>query len=353
MPSSVQMLGHYARSMRRVDRVVERDSLILTAALAAIEASARLGRYLPINVDSRHWRTTVGSPFARACGEPAAQREVAHWTQWPDDVMSGIPVAQALAVLDAARTSEPSARALQIDLIDRPIELNAGSAAVRILCRLGEEMLSVIAVCAEDDPWAQACDAVAEIYAEIFHELLTDPDVAPGQARGLGPSSRQMVLGELAGEAHDYGPWRAIPRMIEENVERHPDRLAYVFEGRALSYREFDALCNAFAAQLASRGVVKGAVVPVLLANSLEMPVAYQALMKLGAAFVPLDHAWPGERLAQALEVLASEAVVCTREHELPEAFRHCAVAIQVDALAPQPWRSRRVGARPQERHQP
>lgn len=335
MPSSVQMLGHYARSMRRVDRVVERDSLILTAALAAIETSARLGRYLPINVDSRHWRATVGSPFARTLGEAAAQREVAHWTQWPDDVMSRLPVAQALPVLDAARTEQPSGRALQIDLIDRPVELNAGSAAMRILCRLGEEMLSVIAVCAEDDPWAQACDAVAEIYAEIFHELLTDPAVAPGQARGLGPSSRQMVLGELAGEAYDYGSWRAIPRMIEQNVERHPDRLAYAFEGRALSYREFDGLCNAFAAQLAACGVVKGAVVPALLANSLEMPVAYQALMKLGAAFVPLDHAWPVERLAQALEALASEVVVCTRADELPEAFRHCAVAIELDALAP------------------
>lgn len=331
------MLGHYARSMRRVDRVVERDSLILIAALAAIETSARLGRYLPINVDSRHWRGAVGARLAHSGAKSAAGYELAHWTQWPDDAMSRLPVAQALSVLDAARAAEPSARALQIDLIDRPVELNAGSAAMRILCRLGDEMLSVIAVCAEDDTWAQACDAVAELYAEIFHALLTDPDTAAGQARGLGPSSRQMVLGELAGSAHDYGPWCAIPRMIERNALRHPDRVAFSFEERALGYREFDGLANAYAAQLAARGVGKGAIVPVLLANSLEMPVAYQALMKLGAAFVPLDHAWPDERLLQALEVLDSEVVVCTGAHELPAAFRRCAAAIDIDALTPQP----------------
>lgn len=330
------MLGHYARSMHRVDRRVERNSLILTAALAATETSARLGRYLPIKVDSRHWRGAAASPFSRASIETDAGRETAHWTQWPAEAVSRVPAAEALAMLDAASGSEMSARALEVDLIDRPVELNAGSAAMRILCRLGGEMLSVIAVCAEDDPWAQACDAVAELFAEIFHELLTDPTTAAGQARGLGPSSRQMVLGELAGEAHDDGPWRAIPRMIEENVARYPDRPAYAFEGRTLTFREFDGLCNAYARQLASRGVSKGAIVPVLLANSLEMPVAYQALMKLGAAFVPLDHAWPAQRLQQALDVLASEAIVCAQADDLPEAYRRCAVPIEIDALAPQ-----------------
>ncbi|WP_169708600.1 non-ribosomal peptide synthetase [Trinickia terrae] len=313
--------------MRRIEPGTELRSLVLIAALAAIEVSARLGRYLPVSVGTRHWRGAAHT----------AMHQGAHWTHFEHDRLSRVPVAEALGMLDAARAAEAPRRALQVDLIDRPVELNAGQAAVRILFRLGEDMLSVIAVCAEDDPWAQACDAVAELYAEILHELLTDPAATPGQARGLGSASRQMVLGWLAGEARDYGPWRAIPHMIEENAERHPERPAYRFEGRSLSYREFDGLANAFAAKLSSRGVAKGAIVPVLLANSLEMPVAYHALMKLGAAFVPLDRAWPAERLVQAIETLASDVVVCANAGDLPDAFRHCALPLDIGALAPLP----------------
>ncbi len=308
--------------MRRIEPAADVPTLTLTAALAAIETCTRLDRYLPVTVDSRHRRDTVPG--------------IAHWTQWPYESLNFAPRDQALRLLDAARSADVPDRAMQVDLISRPVELNAGRAAVRILCRLGEDMLSVIAVCAADDPWAQACDAVAELYAEILHELLTDPEATPGTARGLGSASFESVVGALAGEAYDNGAWRAIPRMIEDSVDRHPARPAFCFDGRWLTYAGFDRLANAFAVELATRGVVKGSIVPVLLVNSLEMPVAYHALMKLGAAFVPLDHAWPVERLVQALEELSSDVVVCANADDLPAAFRAGALAIDVDLLEPQ-----------------
>ncbi len=317
----VQILGHYARPVRRIEPIADARTLTLTAALAAIETCARLDRYLPVIVDSRQRRDTAPG--------------IAHWTGWPES-LNFASRDRALRLLDAARSSDVPDRAMQVDLISRPVELNAGRAAVRILCRLGEEMLSVIAVCAEDDPWAQACDAVAELYAEILHELLTDPDATPATARGLGSASFESVVGALAGEARDHGAWRAIPQMIEDSVDAHPARPAFCFDGRWLTYAEFDRRANAFAAQLAARGVTKGAIVPVLLANSLEMPVAYHALMKLGAAFVPLDHAWPVERLVQALEELSSDVVVCANADDLPETFRAGALAIDIDRLEPQ-----------------
>src|SRR5450755_395728 len=111
------------------------------------------------------------------------------------------------------------------------------------------------------------------------------------------------VPASLAGEAVDYGGFRPVSRLIEEQADRHPGRTAACYAAprtprtpgtpRTLTYRELDHLANGLAAAAAARGVAKGDRVAVLLGNSLDMPDAYLGMMKLGAVFVPLDPAWP------------------------------------------------------------
>ncbi len=175
---------------------------------------------------------------------------------------------------------------------------------------------------------------MGEIFAELLRELLAEPARRPADAAGISPASRRAVLGPLAGRAHDDGPFRAVAHLIEDRVDRHPERPAYTFGGRTLSYRRFDQLANGLAAELAARGAGPGDVVPVLLVNGLEMPVAYQALMKLGAAFVPLDPGWPPERIATTLAVLDPQTVVCRDAAALPQPYRARALAVDVDRLA-------------------
>jgi amino acid adenylation domain-containing protein/thioester reductase-like protein len=135
----------------------------------------------------------------------------------------------------------------------------------------------------------------------------------------------------------------SIPRLIEDQAGRHPDRAAVSFAGRTLSYRQLDELASGLAADLAARGVTRADRVAVLLVNSLELPVAYFALMKLGAVFVPMDPAWPADRLRTALTVLEPRAVLRAAEppvpggDPVPEAFRNRAVAVAVDDLAAAP----------------
>src|SRR5262245_409302 len=105
------------------------------------------------------------------------------------------------------------------------------------------------------------------------------------QARALAVSVRGQP-DSYAGHAVDYSGFRPVSQLIEEQADRHPGRTAVCFRDRALTYRELDHLANGLAAAAAARGVGKGDLVAVLLANSLELPIAYLALMKLGAVFV-------------------------------------------------------------------
>jgi len=157
----------------------------------------------------------------------------------------------------------------------------------------------------------------------------------PGSgALPLSGIGRPLPL-SFAGRAVDDGPFRPVPALIEDMAARHPGRTAVCYGGLTLSYRELDELANGIAAAAASRGVAKGDRVATLLVNSLEMPAAYLAMMKLGAAFVPLDPAWPGERLETTLRVLAPRLILCAGPGQVPSDFRGAGLPVAVDAVVP------------------
>jgi len=167
----------------------------------------------------------------------------------------------------------------------------------------------------------------------------TDGDSAtmPGSGALPLPGVARPLPLSFAGRAVDDGPFRPVPALIEDMAAGHPGRTAVCYGGRTLSYAELDRLANGIAAAAADRGVVKGDRVATLLVNSLEMPAAYLAMMKLGAVFVPLDPAWPGERLETTLRVLAPRLILCADPGQVPAGYGPASlpVAAGVVALSP------------------
>jgi len=328
--------GHYARPMRRPLGGLDRRTQALLGALAAIELGVRLGRTLPLTVLDH---SSGGAPHEVELDLSVDAGPLAwHWTEWPSDALQHLCARDALPLLARTRQTRQPDGAFCIELNPPALNLEVGTAALRLCCRLGEEMLSVVCVCRDGDPWLPACDAIAELYAEILHGLLTQTHIKAAQAPSIGRTSLLQVLGALAGVPNALGSFapgsfRAITRLIEDSAECDPSRIAYRFGSRTLSYETFDRLANGLAAQLAARGVRRGAVVPVLLDHSLELPLAAHALMKLGAAFVPLDLHWTEMRLNQALELLAGEVVVCAAA--LPPAWQARTLMIDIDTLEP------------------
>ncbi|WBB63409.1 amino acid adenylation domain-containing protein [Streptomyces sp. WMMC500] len=138
----------------------------------------------------------------------------------------------------------------------------------------------------------------------------------------------------LAGGRADHGPYRPVTTLIEQQCARTPDRPAVTFRGATettLTYAEFDALANGLATELAEAGVRAGDVVPVVLGNSLELPLCMVALTKLGAAFSLCDPAWPEERL-RAVLVRPGPPLVLTATAAVVE---HGAHVVAADRIRP------------------
>ncbi|HYO57388.1 non-ribosomal peptide synthetase, partial [Archangium sp.] len=91
-------------------------------------------------------------------------------------------------------------------------------------------------------------------------------------------------------------------RRFEERAAALPEAVALSFEQQRLSYAELEARANQLSRYLARQGVVRGDLVGLYLERSLDMVVAVLAILKAGAAYVPIDTAYPAERARFMLE---------------------------------------------------
>jgi amino acid adenylation domain-containing protein len=106
------------------------------------------------------------------------------------------------------------------------------------------------------------------------------------------------------------GGGRCVHESIEEQVARTPERVAVEFEGTRLTYRELNDRANQLARYLASMRVGPGVPVGLCLDRGLEMVVGVLGILKAGAALLPLDPAFPRERLEFMLHDSRAPVVV-------------------------------------------
>ncbi|MFI0348970.1 amino acid adenylation domain-containing protein [Actinomadura sp. 9N407] len=133
--------------------------------------------------------------------------------------------------------------------------------------------------------------------------LLTDPGARIGEVDILDPAERTTLLSDWAG-GHEAVPVHGdtIVSLFEARVAESPGAVAVSFEGRALSYGELNAWANRLARSLVARGVGPERFVALKLPRSVELVVAVLAVLKAGAAYVPIDPDYPSGRIAAMVD---------------------------------------------------
>ncbi|MDI5963340.1 non-ribosomal peptide synthetase [Streptantibioticus silvisoli] len=155
-----------------------------------------------------------------------------------------------------------------------------------------------------------------------------------------------MTPGEerLLGEYNDTATARAANPVVHEvfaaRVRSHPDRIAISYRDETLTYGELDARANALAHRLLAAGVCRGGAVGVLMDRVPELMVSVLAVLKCGAAYVPLDPRLPGARVRMMMADTGAP-VLLTRDAHLDspvvEQERAAGVAVLTAAAAGAP----------------
>jgi len=136
------------------------------------------------------------------------------------------------------------------------------------------------------------------------------------KAPTLTETERRQVVVEWNNTERNYPRECSLHEFIEDQVDRTPDAPALVFGSRQFSYQQLNARANRLAHYLRSRGVGPDVLVGVCAERSVEMVVALLAVMKAGGAYLPVDPAYPRERLAVMLQD-AKPPVTITQDHLL------------------------------------
>ncbi len=123
----------------------------------------------------------------------------------------------------------------------------------------------------------------------------------------------QQVVHGFNATAHAL-PQTTLVELLQQGMDRDPHAPALVFGDTTLDYATLEARSFALAAQLRSMGVGPGSVVAVALPRSLELVIALVAVLRAGAAYLPLDLAHPDERLARILASAQPQCVLAAAE---------------------------------------
>jgi amino acid adenylation domain-containing protein len=152
-------------------------------------------------------------------------------------------------------------------------------------------------------------------------------------------SSEQQQLYQWNKTAASY-PQNCIHHVFETQCERTPDATAVVFESHHLTYAQLNIKANQLAHYLLSIGVQPETSVGIYLDRSLEMAIAILAVVKIGAAYVPLDPTYPVERLefmladAQAKFILSHSTLASRFDAHIPLLITLNTISDQVTNLS-------------------
>ncbi|MFK4189532.1 amino acid adenylation domain-containing protein [Streptomyces sparsogenes] len=158
---------------------------------------------------------------------------------------------------------------------------------------------------AEDGSWVDWADpdpAAAERFAAFLDAVAADPGRPVTEVAELTPDERARVLEEWNDTAADYPSHLCVHQLFTDQARRRPDAVAVACGDRTLTYRELDERSDRLASELAARGARPGELVGVALRRSPELLVGLLAVLKAGAAYVPLDPVYPPERIAAMAE---------------------------------------------------
>ena len=134
----------------------------------------------------------------------------------------------------------------------------------------------------------------------VIEAVAEDPQQPLSAIDLLGHRERRRVLDEFNDTDHEV-PRTTLVRLFEDQVERTPDAVAAVATGTELSFADLNGRANRLARLLVERGAGPEQLVGLALPRSPELLVAVLAVLKSGAAYMPIDPEYPQERIAHLL----------------------------------------------------
>jgi amino acid adenylation domain-containing protein len=218
------------------------------------------------------------------------------------------PIFQVFFALHSFGSSMPDVAGLKVDPVLESVDV--GAARFDIVVDMIEHRDALTG------GWEYSTDLFDDETIERMHAQLerllgaaaARPSLRVQDIPLLGPDEERKVLDDWNSTRLEHDRSRCVHHLLEAQAHARPEATAVVDAGGKLTFRALEERANQLAHLLVERGVRPGSLVAVCVDRTADMPVAIAAVLKTGAAYVPLDPTHPAERLRYTLE---DAAVTC------------------------------------------
>ncbi|MCK4258180.1 MAG: amino acid adenylation domain-containing protein [Halanaerobiales bacterium] len=153
---------------------------------------------------------------------------------------------------------------------------------------------------------------------ELIDFVLTNPEAKIKEVSIVTDEEKEKLLFKFNETDSSYPKEKTIQQLFEEQVSRHPDKVALVLGEDQLTYRQLNERANQLARVLRAKGVGANQIVGMIIERSLEMIVGIMAIFKAGGAYLPIDPEYPESRIRFMLEDTHTQLLL-TQKHLLDQ----------------------------------
>ncbi|WP_068776273.1 non-ribosomal peptide synthetase [Paenibacillus sp. FJAT-26967] len=196
----------------------------------------------------------------------------------------------------------------------------------------GLEVLFKYNTCVYDEEWVSR---IAGHYLNVLRAVAGNASLELKDIEILTPAEKKHLLENFNGKEVSLPADTTVLDLFEAKVEEIPGNTAVVFKGESLTYRELNEQANGMAAYLREQGVGPEKTVAIMLEHSIGMIVGVLAVLKAGAAYLPVDPEYPAERISYMLQDSGAAILLTRRQHVRGRGMNLQVPTLDSDSLVP------------------
>jgi len=196
------------------------------------------------------------------------------------------------------------------DLTIRPIPLKRQALATDFMLEWlrDKDDLRIILSYSDKLYLPQVAAGLLHQFISVLERLCADDNVLLADISEIPEPERNRILGDFIGKQTEKNAERTLVELFRAQANETPENIAVVSGDRKLTYAELDKESDRIAAHLANN--YQGGTVGLLVKRDANMPLTALAVMKSGAAYLPLDPSYPSERLEYMLQDCGASVVI-------------------------------------------
>ena len=148
----------------------------------------------------------------------------------------------------------------------------------------------------------------------MIDQILENGDIISRDIEIITPDEKNKVLNVFNDTKVDYQLDKTVVDLFEEQVQKSPDNIAVVSNGKKLTYKELNEKANQLANYLVNASVKSGDIVGIMTNRSVEMVIGLIAILKAGATYLPIDPDYPLQRISYMLDNSKSNIILVNEQ---------------------------------------